>query len=593
MFSGLSVLFPRIGTGTVLPGSEIGENINSINFHVAATRGAARAGAAPWLIDFSSWMAGFITDYTTPGFWGPSSSPVGGHSPSLMRRSYYYSFVSGAGALVSEAGAVNFFLSAADPAPFPLSPLGLAGADFSAFTRSGWDGSGVEAARGLPYAPVAIVLPVTTGVGLGWFYSSEAWDLFPLSEGEQRVDLWLRTLWPGSFTVERDFGSPRSESGYLVSGPWGEGFDIVLASADGLRTGGGAYRALIFVGGGEQPLPCDTAQALVDYVARGGFLLLNGEDVGTGGCFPTGFLGLDLHGSSDEVGVVEARDTQTGWIGGGGGSSPPSFCAPDDAGEHWYIKDGGDPGKITGWDGGREDKCCSTNPGNCLWFSTSEACTAALPRVSQLCRVCSGGEDSVGCPQWGKGVTLVNLTRASISAGSKGQALFTLQLVNGTRDVLGASVNSWGKGVVSVLLAPGANAGASSGLNLTAHLLDRLVNDTAVFSVRSNVSSDGTGGKVATLSNRMPWGWMCTLINSNGVVKQPSTVEVIDPSAGRHLELTLKVPSGEIRNAWVSSGGDSGREPLSVATAEDGSAVVFVEVEAGGLRVVGFLLEPT
>ena len=43
MFDGLSVAFPRApaAAGAVLPGAEIGENINSVNFHVAATRGAA------------------------------------------------------------------------------------------------------------------------------------------------------------------------------------------------------------------------------------------------------------------------------------------------------------------------------------------------------------------------------------------------------------------------------------------------------------------------------------------------------------------------------------------------------------------------
>lgn len=74
--------------GAVMPGCEIGENINSIQMHLAHVRGAAREFAQPFVVDFSAWMAGWILDYSPPpGFWGVSaSSPVGGHSLSLFKR---------------------------------------------------------------------------------------------------------------------------------------------------------------------------------------------------------------------------------------------------------------------------------------------------------------------------------------------------------------------------------------------------------------------------------------------------------------------------------------------------------------------------
>jgi hypothetical protein len=41
--------------------------------------------------------------------------------------------------------------------------------------------------------------------GLGYFYNGLAWDAFPLSEGENRMQAWFQALWPDSFNVENNF----------------------------------------------------------------------------------------------------------------------------------------------------------------------------------------------------------------------------------------------------------------------------------------------------------------------------------------------------------------------------------------------------
>ena len=46
-----------------LIGSEVGENIDSIQAHFAFNRGAARQFHAPWFIDFSDWNAGNYHSY--------------------------------------------------------------------------------------------------------------------------------------------------------------------------------------------------------------------------------------------------------------------------------------------------------------------------------------------------------------------------------------------------------------------------------------------------------------------------------------------------------------------------------------------------
>ena len=86
---------------------EVGENGNSINAHFAFARGTARQFQLPWMVDFSAWMAGFITDYSTVRPWGPASAAGGdgGHSVSLFKRTYFTTYLQGASQLTAEAGA--------------------------------------------------------------------------------------------------------------------------------------------------------------------------------------------------------------------------------------------------------------------------------------------------------------------------------------------------------------------------------------------------------------------------------------------------------------------------------------------------------
>lgn len=101
---------------TALVASEIQENINSIQAHYALTRGAARQYSLPWAIDVSPWDAGFITDYSVKRPWGAASAAGGdgGHSPSLFKRSWYLSYLSGANSLIVEAGGVSKCCSCLD-----------------------------------------------------------------------------------------------------------------------------------------------------------------------------------------------------------------------------------------------------------------------------------------------------------------------------------------------------------------------------------------------------------------------------------------------------------------------------------------------
>ena len=77
-------------------GSEVGENINSINAHFAFNRGAARQFALPWFIDFSDWNAGMLHGFTRNTSTGTYDNGHDGHSISLRERVAYLTYMAGA-----------------------------------------------------------------------------------------------------------------------------------------------------------------------------------------------------------------------------------------------------------------------------------------------------------------------------------------------------------------------------------------------------------------------------------------------------------------------------------------------------------------
>ena len=229
--------------------SEIGENINGTQAHVAFTRGAARQYTKPWGMDVSAWYGPGINDYWAEDdrVWCQErdgdgrciawySGPDHGHSISLFERMYYSSYLSGAQLLVAEAGSVYFLNSR--HAPPSLSPLGEMAREFYAFTQQYPD-------RGTPYVPVAMLLEYYHGLGLGSWYLPEGtarcWDWVPMGESERETLQLLEAIWPGAFEV-----MGRDESQYLVPTPMGDTVDVLLEDAS-LETLQG-YEVLIFSG---------------------------------------------------------------------------------------------------------------------------------------------------------------------------------------------------------------------------------------------------------------------------------------------------------------------------------------------------------
>lgn len=250
--------------GCDIVGSEVGENINSTQAHIAFTRGAARQFRKPWLMDMSSWYGPSMFDEDPKKHWGEYSGPDHGHSLSLHDRTYLVSYMSGADVVVAEGGWLNFFKSQIpdENGTLPLSRLGEVGARFFHFTQKHPD-------RGIPYTPFALVIDSQHGIYPG-FGPKRAWDEFPYKRGDQRIlDIW-EMFFPSSVVVQ----GRGNEQGYLVHSPFGDTVDVLLtnASADVLAS----YPVLLIAG----ELQEDEAFAIRirQYMQSGGVVLLAEND---------------------------------------------------------------------------------------------------------------------------------------------------------------------------------------------------------------------------------------------------------------------------------------------------------------------------
>ena len=108
------------------------------------------------------------------------------------------------------------------------------------------------------------------------------------------------------------------------------------------------------------------------------------------------------------------------------------------------------------------------------------------------------------------------------------------------------------------------------------------------FYLSSNVTADlAINAGVASLFNRLPTGWLVTLVNNHGVVKQMNGPTKYDAQQGRLVTLQAadSVLGSQVEGVWVRDGGGA-----RTLLAWDVLAGCSVAVESGGLRIVEFVL---
>jgi hypothetical protein len=240
-------------------GSEIGENINNYQWHLALNRGAARQYRRPWFIDFSAWHGPSITDYSHHPIWGEHSGPDHGHSMSLFERSLFLAYMSGAGQITAEAGGAIAFLPTPDARGIhPLSPYGDVCRRFHAFTLAHPD-------PGIPLTPCGIVLDRLHGAYPGFGHRKAFWH-FDYTAGDHMTWNLIDLLWPGGWEV-----MGRNETGTLVHGPFGDTFDVLLQNAPSRVLE--SYPCLVL--SGDPHLSPEEVDRLSRYAEQGGTLILN------------------------------------------------------------------------------------------------------------------------------------------------------------------------------------------------------------------------------------------------------------------------------------------------------------------------------
>ncbi len=240
-------------------GSEIGENINNYQWHIALTRGAARQYARPWFIDFSAWHGPSITDYSEAAIWGEHSGLDHGHSMSLFERALFMSYMAGAGQITAEAGgAISFLPKVDEKGRYRLSPYGEVCQRLREFSLAHPD-------VGIAVTPFAVVLDYHHGAYPGFGRRRAFWQ-FDYNAGDLMTWELINLIWPGGWEV-----MGKHEAGTLVNGPYGDTFDMLLQNAPQKVLN--SYPCLIL--SGDLRLSAPEVARYTNYVHQGGTLILN------------------------------------------------------------------------------------------------------------------------------------------------------------------------------------------------------------------------------------------------------------------------------------------------------------------------------
>ena len=250
-------------------------------------RGAARQFGLPWEWYWAAYMNGFRTN----GEWhnnaacmypiGPSSiqqststplptrGPDYGISGSLMRRLYYFSYLSGANITQPEEWS-SYFLAWDEKAGKTV--LSCRGWDYAAYH----DFTQKHPGRGAPYTPVAVCIPLSRGYTA---YGGSAWasQKYAYTRSDLMSDAVLFSLVPG---FERAKAMRAGVESNLHNSRFAQMYDVICPDApsqspetvlDVMKS----YRALIVAGEFSDP---KVAKCFVEYEKGGGQLIRLGDE---------------------------------------------------------------------------------------------------------------------------------------------------------------------------------------------------------------------------------------------------------------------------------------------------------------------------
>ena len=256
-------------------GAEIGENVASHQAHLAFSRGAGKQYGKYSILYFSDWYQSTTGSWEEENTWPGFGAPDGGHSMSLLKRTYMMSYMGSVSKFVFEAGTCLGFLGPnhrTEDGLLALSPYGEAMRELGDFTRRNPD-------VGLCYVPVGIVLDYYHGIagyslqeGVSLKCHGKAFGLFPETPGDRMTWDLFGMYYPGGglFGGYMAPGMPTEET-YQVNTPYGDTCDVLLQNASQRLLN--SYPVLLL--SGDMALSAEEAARYVAYVQQGGTLLCN------------------------------------------------------------------------------------------------------------------------------------------------------------------------------------------------------------------------------------------------------------------------------------------------------------------------------
>ncbi len=275
--------------------TELGSPAVFYQFLTSATRGAARQFGLPWGHYIAQYGGNSYVDGKWVGSFGMGKreewNPFGGLCPSLLRRAFYFSYMSGANVAIPEMEHQSLLVGDYDKDGIhQLSPRGKVFKEWRDFTLRHPD-------RGVPFTPCAIVLDPVEGYfspshHRRWNYS---WRfLFPYEKEDYMADKFFGVIWPGTWGSLQRFLPPKEkeeeyyknqdnnlwyrgpfllmrQQSHLVNTPYGDVFDI-LASKELSEKALNSYSVVFLLG----RIRVDEAlrSKLMTYVREGGRLVM-------------------------------------------------------------------------------------------------------------------------------------------------------------------------------------------------------------------------------------------------------------------------------------------------------------------------------
>ncbi|MDD4869024.1 MAG: hypothetical protein PHR77_00585 [Kiritimatiellae bacterium] len=285
-------------------GLAVMETTNTGNYRhqpsLFCVRGAARQYGKPWEWYIATYYNGYDstgkpsvnnepnyqtkTKSDTPGS-EEHSGPGYGMSVSLSRRDKYLAYLAGASFVQHEDWPRAYCQRKdGDPKEWILSPHGESMKEWYGFIERHPD-------RGVSYAPVALLLPFNQGMPQ---WGGNPWSFFMVERPDKMIDAFMYAIAPFSQNTKK------GKEGCLSNSEFGDGYDVLVPDPPSGPVPLARlldYKVAILLG--KYDIQPDLAERLMEYVRKGGTLVINSRQIGNS--LPQKFLGVKLTGKTAPV----------------------------------------------------------------------------------------------------------------------------------------------------------------------------------------------------------------------------------------------------------------------------------------------------